>query len=71
MISRLPAGRGHDAAQEVFVGRTLDGQVNAMAWSRGAAAGIEITLQFSNVVVAYLTRSGCSCAPCARELRLC
>lgn len=54
VISRLPAGRGHDAAQEVFVGRTLDGQVNAMAWFRGAAAGIEITLQFSNVVVAYL-----------------
>jgi hypothetical protein len=54
VVSRLPLGTGRDAAGQVFVGRVLHGQVNAMTWARGSAAGIEVTVQFSNVIVAYL-----------------
>jgi hypothetical protein len=54
VVSRLPPGPGRDAARQVFVGRVIHGQVNAMSWARGHAAGVEVTLQFSNVIVAYL-----------------
>lgn len=54
VVSRLPPGQAHSAAGQVFAGRVLDGHVNARSWTWSQAAGIDIPLQFTNVIVAYL-----------------
>ena len=70
VISRLPSGNGQNTARQVFVGRIPTARPEAMTWAHGPAAGIEITLQFSNVISMHIsTRSGGSLTRCPKEPR--
>ncbi|MET8372468.1 hypothetical protein ABZU42_22435 [Micromonospora profundi] len=40
-------------ARNLFVGRVLDGEVNARAWSERQAGLVEISLQYTNILGAY------------------
>ncbi|MFF3865051.1 hypothetical protein [Micromonospora sp. NPDC001898] len=40
-------------ARNLFVGRILDGEINARAWSEKQAGVVEITLQYTHVLGAY------------------
>ncbi|WP_435209417.1 hypothetical protein [Micromonospora sp. bgisy143] len=40
-------------ARNLFVGRTLDGEINARAWSERQAGLVEISLQYTHVLGAY------------------